>query len=228
MRVGNFSVIVPEGREHGSGHVGLRHGSVYQIRCLNHWHDRRCDAEVTVDGKILGSYRLDASGTITLERSYLDNGRFTFFRADSPEGQAVLAGEVTPSNRGLIQVTFRPEYKPLPVFRKAYFAPYPNMETPTYPPQWKPEPLVARGMSTNDCNPSSPQFVNCSAPVGASAGVTGLTGHSDQSFVTVSNLNYDLSGEVVITLRLVCEESTPSEPRPLRPVNANPVPSAVG
>ncbi len=60
----------------------------------------------------------------------------------------------------------------------------------------------------------------------ASAGITGLTGKSNQKFYEVANLDYDPTGATIITLRLVATQAV----RPLTavPPRSNPVPSSVG
>ena len=48
MRVGNFSLMIPEGIERDSGHIVLPHEQVYTLRLGNHGN-RRCDAHVWID-----------------------------------------------------------------------------------------------------------------------------------------------------------------------------------
>lgn len=211
MRVGSFSVYVPEGRERDSGHVELPHGSVYTLRLGNHG-SRRCDAEVSIDGKSVGVFRLNG-GTMTLERPADDNGRFTFFAADSAEGAQAGAGSVGRVDRGLVQVVFRPEReRPMGVVRGAGF-----------------EKGGTTLTSLGDNEVRSRCFGGEEKTSGGilglnQAGVTGLTGQSDQNFVSVANLDYDLNGAVTISLRLVTGVAV----RELRPVTrGNAVPAPV-
>ncbi len=60
MRVNSFSVMVPEGQERDSGHVELRHNTQYSLRLGNHDSNRHCDAQVSVDGKEIGNFRINA------------------------------------------------------------------------------------------------------------------------------------------------------------------------
>jgi len=205
MRVGEFSVTIPEGNEQGSGHVTLRHGAQYVIQMLNNG-PRRCDALVEVDGKPVGGFRLNAWGGLTLERPQHDDGRFTFYEAASAEGQKV-GGAVAKDERGLIKVTFKPErQRPMAC----------GQSCRSFESEEKTSGGVMRGAGP----------MSFSAPQNASPGVTGLTGKSNQSFYEVANLDYDPAMETVITLRLVVGEP---EPRELTPVatRANPVPAAV-
>lgn len=242
MRIGNFSVLIPEGREHGSGHVALPHNTQYVIRMGNHGSPR-CDATVEVDGKEVGSFRINGYGNLVLERSVNDTGRFTFFEADSAEGASAGAGEIATDLRGLVRVTFRPEkyVKPIPFVGgvrtiRGMCAPAPRMggsigqsaggwSTQQYGAVSKgPEPTCGGfvgAFPTNQCDMGG----SYSAPAGAAAGVTGLTGSSNQTFYEVPNLDYDPAGEVIITLRLV--EAT-NAVRPLQAVQrGNPTPAPV-
>lgn len=216
MRVGNFSLFIPQGRERDSGHVELDHGKVYEIRLGNHFQGRRCDALVEVDGKRIGEFRINDGQTMTLERGPDDSGRFTFYRSGSSDAQKVGESSIIHENRGLVRVVFKPE---------RYF----DREEKTSGAV----PTVGESMrSTVDC--SSEELTGhrsttrgfSFAPQNAAAGVTGLSGHSGQSFYNVSPLNYDLSYETTITLRLVCNDG-PRELKPQGSRSANPVPEPV-
>ncbi len=192
MRVGNFSLLVPQGQERDSGHVMLQHGTVYTLRLLSHFH-RACDALVKVDGKEVGGFRLEGHGSLTLERSADDTGRFTFYAAESSEGQAV-GGGIAKDQRGLIEVTFKPEKDRAAVRRAAREG---------YLSAFSGDEKTSGGISRSFGLESMPK-------VGCSAGVTGLTGKSNQEFVAVPNLDYDLNEVVTITLRLVVGQDSPS------------------
>lgn len=208
MRVGSFSVLIPEGRERETGYIELPHGRVYTLRIGNHDH-RRCDAEITIDGKSIGAFRINANQNVTLERSADDSGRFTFFKADSGEAASAGIAKIDNVSRGLLQVVFRPERRsPGNVVR-------------------------TMGMSTTmDCgsgereDKTSGGLLSAFAPQNCAAGITGLTGHSSQGFTSVSNLDYDPSGETTISLRLVADMGGVRELR--ESSRANPVPAPVG
>lgn len=208
MRFGHFSLLIPEGREVNGGHVEMPHGKVYTLRLGNHEHSRRCDAAVMVDGKEVGCFRLAGGQTMTLERPAHDTGCFTFFRADSAEGQQAGAANVGKDERGLVQVTFRPERqrRPQGMLRSVGLCSIGEREEKTSG--------SLRGLGGE---PSFSAGQN-------SAGVTGLTGQSAQSFYEVAALDYDPSGEVTISLRLVAgmavRELTPT-------VRGNAVPAPV-
>ncbi len=176
MRVGSFSLLIPEGRELDSNHVVLAHGAVYRIHLGNH-HGRRCDATVEVDGKEVGTWRIGPGQSIVLERPVHDTGRFTFFESRSGEAQAAGVGAVEVASRGLIRATFRPErvYRPLPRVGSLR--------------------AVAGGPS---CGMEAEEKT-----AGLVPGITGLTGTSGQHFKDVAPLDYDPLLEVTIYLRLV-------------------------
>lgn len=200
MRVGSFSVIVPEGRERDTGHVSLNHSQQYTIHLCSH-HHRRCDAEVIVDGKSVGTFRLDSHRSMVLERPSHDTGRFTFYQADSGEAVQVGVAGIAAPDRGLIQVRFHVEKQ-----RVALQGICRSM-----------------GMAEREEKTSGGIFVgaqNCAA------GVTGLSGQSQQTFYNVASLDYDPSEETVITLRLTVGENVP---RPLTAAvpRSNQIPSQV-
>ena len=184
MRVNSFSVLVPEGRERDSGHVELNHNTVYSLKLGNHDSNRDCDALVRVDGKEVGGFRIRAGCTMVLERPGHDDGRFTFFEANSQQGTDAGAANVVTSDRGLIQVVFKPERKRTrqqivgDAARKGFYG----------------EEKTCGGLRS----------LSSFAPQNVSAGVTGLTGKSGQQFVNVPELDYEPNQEVTISVRLVC------------------------
>lgn len=220
MRVGNVSLLIPEGKELDSGHVELAHGSVYRITLMNHCYNRRCDATVEVDGKEVGCFRLERGGEAVLERPVNDTGRFTFFKADSPEAESAGVAGISKDSRGLVQVRFKPEKVQLQPVQHTNARKGAVLIGSTL------RSSHARSASTPDLHDGCffEPCSNSSSPKDVSAGVTGLTGKSDQRFYSVVNLDYDPLEEVVISIRLVCETSV----RPLQPVvKSNPVPELV-
>lgn len=180
MRVGNYSLVIPEGTEREAGYVALPHGTQYTIQLRNHSGYRRCDAAVTIDGKPIGTFRLGTFGGATLEKSPDEDGRFTFYASGS--GDAAAAGEaaVSAEAKGLIQVRFVPETKVEAVSR-GYGA-------------------SARSIS------KSMSFYGDEKTVG---GITGLSGHSDQRFTEVGPMPLDEAEAVLISIRLILGTSGP-------------------
>lgn len=187
MYLNNFSVVVEHGNEISGGYVEMQHSQQYNLRLRN---DRpmRCDSRVEIDGKHVGTWRINAHQTITLERPAHDTGRFTFYRVNSQEALNIGLDYNDP-NLGVIKVTFTPEKR------------YEQVKTS------KPDVVYrggARGMSASY------------SPVTLGAGGTGLSGMSSQHFGIANEIQYDYSQETVIHLRLVERNmSYANEARPL-------------
>ena len=208
MRVGNYSVLIPEGRERDSeGHVVLSHGTQYHIRLGNHDYGSRCDAELKIDGKDMGSFRIQAGQTITLERPVNETGKFTFFESGSAQAAEAGGDSVSREDRGLLTVIFRPEKKRIVA-------------------ELTSASVMKSASRSRGCGQSAGGIHSSlgAVPQNCSAGITGLTGHSTDQYTTVQNLDYALNEEVTIHLRLVCG----SDVRPLSAVSrSNPIPPPV-
>jgi hypothetical protein len=212
----DFSVRIPEGHE-VSGYVELKHNTSYTI-AINNRRSVRCDAAVEIDGKHVGTFRLNAFQAIRLERPDHDTGLFTFYHIGSAEGNKIGLSKGDP-NLGLVKVTFTPEKKPAAVYRPrqtAWRMSDANLYNgPTY-----------RGDVVLDSHPVSASLGQAaSAPTSYNAGGTGLSGKSNQEFTTTAPLDYDYSQETTIYLRLV-EPRNSDEPRPLTS-SSTPIPPAV-
>lgn len=229
MQIGNFAVTIPEGHEKEDGYVHMKHGTQYTIVLRNHYQKRRCDAEVSVDGKVVGNFRVDENQSIHLERAPHDHGRFTFYKADSSEAGQSGVDKVSHFQRGLVQVRFRAE-KPRVDTESAY----PGRYTTGQHTNCTRRSFDEEGGSTysRGVTGSSLEDVRLCSARNAAAGMTGLSGHSNQKFTTVVDLDYDTGTETVVTLRLVHSEpvySVPSTgPHELTPApRSNPVPEPV-
>jgi len=199
MRFGNYSLQVPQATESGEGYAHLTHGQKFTIKAGNHFH-RRVDAAVRVDGKSVGTFRIEPNRTLVLERPENDSGMFTFYRVGSADASQAGESGIAIDDRGLVQVTFMPEKQ---VGQQQNCS---NREKKT----------------SGNILPSMMRSTDRSM----TAGVTGLSGQSGQQFSTVSNLDYDHPDTfVTLTLRLVADDNTP---RPLlASTNGNLVPKAV-
>lgn len=94
----------------GKGYVYMDHMQKYEIR-LNSMFPGRTDAKVVIDGKEIGTFRVEANSKITLERSANDTGRFTFIKNRTDEFYEMDLDRVSRENFGLISVTFYPEIR---------------------------------------------------------------------------------------------------------------------
>lgn len=116
MKTNEFDVVIPEGRELGDGYIQMPHNTRYSLLLKNH---RRvcCDADVVIDGTHIGTWRIDASGEIRIERPVHDTGHFTYFEVGSNEARS--AGISKNPDNGLISVTFKPEQIQAPACLKS-------------------------------------------------------------------------------------------------------------
>ncbi len=231
MRIGNVGVIVPQGREKESGHVQLEHGKKYTIQLLNYWHDRRLDAVVTIDGKDMGTYRVDNGGRMTLERPSHDEGCFTFYAANTEEYAKAGGGAVAPSLKGVLTVVFKPEKKQyhqmitrsMNMTKGGPEADYEVGGAPQYM-EMASEEKTSGGIRL----PDTKLLSRSRGPGGQSVtpGITGLSGHSSQRFVEVKELDYDPAEVTTVNLRLVAWDAGP-RPLEAQSAKANPVPAPV-
>ncbi len=211
MRVANFTLLIPEGQERESGHVFLNNGQQFTLKMVNHWFDRACDAEITVDGKSLGGFRINSGATITLERPPNETGRFTFYRSVSEEAAMSGVAMVENKERGLVSVRFKPEVRrPKSVLRSAG-----GGQSMRGMDQ---EEKTSGGIITPQAMMSFHDGGTTETSVNLESGITGLSGHSNQQFETVTPLIYDAAEEVVINIRLVCDKTV----RPLQAVQTVP------
>ncbi len=246
MRLDNFSVTVAGGNERENGYVELNHGQQYSVLLSNHLN-RRCAAEVTVDGKHVGTFRLQAYGQLSLERPTNENGRFTFYEDGTPEFTKAGIDKVAKSDRGLVSVTFKPEKERRQEVEP--IRPWPNpWDNERRYALGSPGPIGtadadsgatvsfnAGGQNTNSIRQRgiSGQSVSygdqsVTTTQSVKSGGTGLSGSSGQRFRTVGNLDYDDASTFrTINLRLV---GANKDPRPLTDVSvkATPIPTPVG
>lgn len=197
MLVNQYSAIIPEGKEDADGYVLLEHGQTYSLTMRNN-HSTRCNVRVEVDGKHQGTWRIPAKDAISIERPGHDDGKFTFYRLGSREGN--LVGLSKEDSLGLVQVTFTPEKKRPSI-----------LDEPGLPKCY----LESR---------SSSKERSVTKGGGFSAGGTGLSGLSSQSFGNAQKMELDESKSTTISLRLVASKI--DEPRPLTNCS-NPVPPPV-
>lgn len=193
MKLADFSIVVPEGVELPDGFVEMEHGQRYTLQ-LSNFGNRRCDANIFIDGSGVGCFRVNANSSVTLEHPVNDAGCFTFYRLGTSEAKAAEIKSSTET--GLITVTFFPEIEARPM----RFMPEDSHGKGTIP---APEERAAPLLDTH------------------AAGGTGLSGRSMQKFGPMAAaITRDLAAAVTIHLRLICLKEAP---RPLRPL-ATPIP----
>lgn len=84
----------------------LRHGEEYKIMIINHHKKLRANASISVDGKIIGYFRINSDSSITIERPYNQERRLTFYTQESPEA---VKAELDFSKQGILRVTIEQE-----------------------------------------------------------------------------------------------------------------------
>jgi hypothetical protein len=200
MELNNYLVGLDKGQENTeNGYIELEHDTVYRVFLVND-NDSRCDAELSIDGEKVGTWRIESHDSIVLERPSASTGRFTFYRLGSKEG--VKADLQTNQELGLLKCVFTPERYVQKVHSNLLGTnPYYNEN-------------VSRG--------STPK----SFGGGQSAGGTGLSGNSNQSFGKARPIEHDFNNATTIYIRLVCKDAEPNI-RPLRSRATNIPPSLI-
>lgn len=199
MILNNFSVQIPEGNENVSGYVEMKHGKQYKIQ-LRNFHNVDCDAEVSIDGQVIGCFRINAKGSLSLERPVNDNGKFTFYESGTIEANKAQIKSGNSFN-GLISVTFTPEKNIRPLQANTI-----SVRRLTHYGTGTPFSINTNTTSTTV---NLEGFTNLSGDVtytssnSYSEGATGLSGNSNQQFQYVEALDYDYSLQTTINLRLV-------------------------
>lgn len=210
------------------GHVHIAHGAAYSITCVND-NSVRCEVEVFVDGTSIGTWRIDRHSRINIERPVNEAKLLHFYALNTVEAQQA-GGSVSEVDNGLVTAVFYPEDAPPP---GAFIFPKPPTQSFASQPDWVTSRRPSyKGYTCSYAPPSpaahfggptpTPQF--SSPPKQYSAGVTGLSGHSDQKFKTVSSLVRKPNAEVTLHLRLVVDKS--AEITPLR-ARSTPIPPPI-
>lgn len=236
MYFNEFSCRIPEGTETSGGYVELGHNQHYTLQ-LSNKRNVPCDAKITIDGKEIGTFRVNANSTVRIEHPEGDEGRFTFFKKGTSEAKSSGIESTDADLQGLVQVIFTPAKKTIVLswpysytitttndwnnYRKCLDSPFGSVQytntsnvycSSVSEPQAKSSGSILRGMNLNNI-------------VGKEAGITGLTGKSNQEFVEAAAIDYDYEQQTTISLRLVYADR--NRVRPLVS-KGNPVPPALG
>ncbi len=208
---GGFSLSVQNRADDHRGYVRMDHGAVYSL-CFRSDIGRAADAEVSIDGLPMGTWRLSPRRSACIDRPADDTGQFTFYRADSADGYAVGSAQVGRSDKGRVSVRFIPEVErtypvPTPYFPQSRSAPEQEMFA---------EDSIS-GAARSYAAPHTQRSKTSPPRDRLGAGVTGLTGESDQRFGTAKSIKRDYAAAVILELRLVHDPAMdrPADPRPL-------------
>jgi hypothetical protein len=203
-------------------YVPIPHNVIYRI-ILTSNHDTASDVILYIDNYCMGTWRLEANNSITLERPIHAAKLFTFVRENSD--QAGLTGLVSgKEENGLIKAVFKPERK---IQNVAFTSPYGNF-TPYVKKPREFEFLQTDSIVRAPVKTPSPPSVTASATVTSSTNLFAATsspkkaefssggtvlGHtSKQQFNQIPAIvNYDSANQTEINLRLVVDEVTTRE-----------------
>lgn len=189
MELNGFRVSILGSQEETSdGYVTMQHNQQYSIQLFNHHKGngcaKPCDAEVYVDEKYCGTFRVSHGQYVVIEHPIHDKGRFTAYRPDTWEG-SVSGVDRMGSERGLIKVVFKPGSKKavMPVVNCTVYNSCGGLNGYYNTTSCSSEPVMRRLSSMG----------------------TGLSGSSSQNFYNVDELNYD-EAPTTIYLRLAFRE----------------------
>jgi hypothetical protein len=219
MRVGEFELNIL-GKHHTSeAYVRMRHGEQYSLEIGNHSGDT-VNLYVKIDGLSVGDFQIGPHKTAVLERPIGTQQRFTFFASGTSEAGTVGEAGIGRADKGLVSVEFVPP-KPQPVTTLRTSGRVSLSDEGSF------GPVITKSLGPVMRSASEPY--SQSATRGFGAGVTGMTGHSDQTFGFGRYIDEDRSRAVTITLRLVHDETIARvDPQPLPGrVRGNPVPGPV-
>jgi len=118
MQLEQFELgIVGNYEETHGGYVLMAHGTKYAI-FLRNSNSLRAEAEVSIDGEFVGTWRLNPYTPMKIERPPSSKKQFTFFAEKSKEARQAQLESVSPQDLGVVSVKFIPEKRPSPVFTK--------------------------------------------------------------------------------------------------------------
>lgn len=251
MRVGNYMVTIEGGREIGNGYIAVKDGAQYGLVIRNHdW--KKCDAVLKIDGKEIETFRLDGHQSLRIEGPPSDpqRGKFTFYQGGSTAAALADESAVSKDDKGLVVVVFKPEKQPSPslttMLNESVTSRRWTKSAPIRPglqswmsgvPQNAAENIKDDGHMSMCAAPAA--GVNVSETFaamederstvlrGMKPGVTGLSGHTDQTWNKAPEIEHDDESKfVTFSVRLVVADESP---RPLAAKGyETPVPPPVG
>lgn len=86
----------------------LKHNTPYKVCIVNHHEYLNADATVSINGKDVGTFRVNSDNKIVIDRPINVNRKFVFYKAGSIEGE--MSASNTPSDTlGVVEVKVRME-----------------------------------------------------------------------------------------------------------------------
>lgn len=218
-------------RNNGKYHYfSLPNFSEYKIKLINN-REARSDAIVSVDGEVIGTWRVPAFDSILIQRPANVNRKLIFIKEDSYTGKYAGVTRDDPNN-GLITVVFKPELETLSSCfeldrsldpHRGTVCPYETVtgyvRSPTYYDKW------TYGYDDNITKPPTPEnfplYLNSSGTntqnsgiksvdSGYKTGATILGAGTDQNFsVSARIYKYDKSNITTLNARMVIKKRRP-------------------
>lgn len=110
MKISNYSVRVLNAKGHpttesASGHVPLGHGETYTL-LLRNSSNQDAIAAIKIDGKNVAHIKVPANDKVKLDAPIDSDKKFTFYKANSEEGDDLELDKVSKNELGLIEVQF--------------------------------------------------------------------------------------------------------------------------
>jgi hypothetical protein len=193
-------VIAPDAEDfcvRGAKYASLPEKSEYKLKLVNKG-DTRADADVMLDGKEVGRWRVNAYSSIIVERPTNQQRKFVFVSEVSPIARRT--GTVAGLNEnGLVKVVFTPEIR---YVREISYKTYEPVNSVSERRRYRASP------SPESAAPTSRRSLMSGRLSPTRAGVTVLGNRSDQSFVsvdTITRIDYDRITTIMI--RLVVKET---------------------
>ncbi|PVZ64534.1 hypothetical protein [Pelagibaculum spongiae] len=196
MKLGDYSLDILGGKLQKDGYILMKDNTQYKLLMIN-FSDKKCDAKVKIDGKLIGIWRVEPKQHIIIDRPSADTGLLTYYElgGEHSEKAQLFLNE----SLGLISVTYLPE------------------KIKDTPQSTKTPALLGRQQASSIClaQKAPPYYCQPKAQEGCyqQAGGTGLSGESSQFFSRAEQINYQEESARTINVRLYSSNS--DEARPL-------------
>jgi len=225
-----FSVNVPQAQEETSdGYIVLKHGQNFSLR-LHNGHkycggNKPADAEVWIQGKLIGTFRVPANQTIEIEHPVSDSGKFTAYKNGSSEARQIGIDPDSNEN-GLIKVIWKPGNQKVNQVHVTWNSwsldcpSYLQRKITVFDNSYNDDRYYKTTTSDRSCNLNTIydtggyaksyccMTTSCSKNNDLVGGGVGLSGHSHQAFSEIEQLDYN-EPETTIFLRIAFRDDVP-------------------
>lgn len=175
--------------ETSNGYERMRHGQTYSIKLQNNTA-KRCDVEISIDGRLVGTWRLLAHQNAELKYPEDSHKQFTFLAINSEEAGAAQLHAVSRNALGVVKAQFFPEKATKPLVVNNDYPYSKGINEDNY-----------RGMMMD-----ASKGGEISKGFGAGGtGLSGLSGHTSQQYGLAGPIDRDEDQSVTIEVRLVLD-----------------------